>query len=116
MVLARCVCCVPAINEVYDEVDVTHQVLESAGDYKHIRDKYNIAVASGTIGSSVSLEQFARDNNLEPQKPGTDPHYSFLHTITFEEDYPALALDIDKAEQPDFRLVIEFKDGYRYAP
>lgn len=103
-------------NEVYDEVDVTHQVLESPGDYNHIRDKYNIAVASGAIDPSVSLEQFARDNNLEAQKPGTDPHYSFRHTINFEEDYPELALDMEKANQLDFRLVIKFKDGYRYGP
>ncbi|GBG05667.1 hypothetical protein PAT3040_00151 [Paenibacillus agaridevorans] len=101
-------------NEPYDEIDVTQKVMESIGDYNQIRDKYNLAIASGSIDSSVSLEQFAKDNHLEKLKPGADPQYSFRHTIKFGKDYPELELDIAKAKQLSFRLVITFKDGYRY--
>ncbi|MDF2926566.1 MAG: hypothetical protein K0R57_5480 [Paenibacillaceae bacterium] len=99
-------------NVLYDEVDVTARIQQSGSDGQ-IRDRYNLAVASGQIDPSVTLEQFARQNP-SPEKPDGRTHYLYFHTVTFAKDYLELKLNQESAHQLSFRLAIEFQDGYVY--
>jgi len=107
-------------GEVYDEIDVTQQTTPRPGQYGEIEDHYKIAIASGQIDNSVTLEQFARDSGYEPEQyvpvdqageQSGDAQYSLVHTIEFASDYPELQLDSDSAGRLSFEWVLRFKDG-----
>jgi len=110
---------------VYDEIDVTAQATPRTNEYAGIEDKYKVARASGQIDNSVTLEQFARDQDYDPnQYVPTDTatagefesyaRYSLLYTIGFADDYPELKLTRDSANQLSFEWVLKFQDGYEH--
>lgn len=103
-------------NVQYDEVDVTQQLEQRTANYAQIENKYKVAIAAGQIDQSVSLEQFAIDNDYKPDPSNLDDNlqYSYTHSIIFAEDYPELNLDAESAKQLSSRLIIKFKDGYIY--
>ncbi|MCR8659205.1 hypothetical protein [Paenibacillus endoradicis] len=103
-------------NEQYDEIDVTGQIEQHAGNYAQIENKYKVSIAAGQIDQSVTLEQFAIDNGYEPEQGEQDVNlqYSYKHHIVLANDYPELKLDAASAKQLSFKLIIKFKDGYTY--
>lgn len=104
-------------NKQLDEIDVTKQVEQHSGNYDQIEAKYKVSLAAGVIDPSVTLEQFAIDNEYEPEqaKPNGNLQYSYKHLIVFAEDYPELIIDEEFTKQVSFKLIIKFKDGYIYS-
>jgi len=110
---------------VYDEIDVTEQATPRNSKDVAFENMYMLARASGQIDSSVTLEQFARDQNYNPNeyvptdtaKVGESEsyaEYSLLYTIEFGNDYPELKLNQESANQLSFEWVLKFKDGYEF--
>ncbi len=110
-------------GELLDEIDVTRQAVPRPAGYGEMEDHYRIAIASGQIDSSVTLEQFARDNGFDPDQhvpadqagePSPYQQYVLRHSIEFDKDYPELELTRESAGQLSFEWVLRFKDGYEH--
>lgn len=103
-------------TELLEELDVTERVVQRDGNYAHIADKYKLALASGEIDDSVSLDQYAAGLG---EKPGLrddgNRHYAYTHVVAFDTDYPMLKLTMESAKELVFRLIVECEDGYEKA-
>ena len=104
-----------------DEIDLTGQVIPRPVAYIELEQHYKLAIASGQIDESVTLEQFAMDQGIVPESQGPDDmtgehssyvQYSISHTIHYATDYPELELDSESAKQLDFEWQLHFEDGY----
>ncbi|WP_020618970.1 hypothetical protein [Paenibacillus daejeonensis] len=106
---------------VYDEIDLTEQAVPRPAFYRELENHYNMAIASGQIDESVTLEQFASDQGIlsDPQMPTDETgessstvEYVIPYTIHYATDYPELELDGESVQQLDFEWQLHFEDGY----
>ncbi|MGI2293581.1 hypothetical protein [Paenibacillus sp. GXUN7292] len=99
-------------NELVEELDITSEVELQDGDYAYLRDKYNVAKASGEIGEDVSLEQYGREHGEGPSKNDGEQNYTYTRTIVFKNDYPELKLNRENMDRLSFQLIVECEDGF----
>lgn len=77
-------------------------------------DQYKIAIASGEIESSMSIEEFEKNIGYKQEdKNDTRTYYTYTHSIRYDTDYPDQDLDLTKAENMTMKLIITSKDGYQ---
>jgi len=110
-------------GKVFDEIDVTDQATPRSAFYGELEDHYKVALASGQIDSSVTLEQFARERGYDPEQqaptgeaggPMQELRYSFAYDVEFATDYPELKPGRDEADRLAVEWVLRFKDGYEH--
>jgi len=99
-----------------DKIDITDKVAKYSDNIVGLKERYNMAVASGRIDPGMSLEEFKKIIEFESEeKDGSRTYYTYTHRIQYASDYPELQLDRDKAGRMRYKLVITCKDGYRFA-
>lgn len=107
-------------GEVYDEIDMTWQAKPIAAEfYGELEDQYKIARASGQIGDSVTIEQYASNSGQAsaPHVQVESESYSYAryelnYLIQYDKDYPELKLDRSETDRLSFEWVLRFEDGY----
>lgn len=96
-------------SELVDQLDVTNQLV--SGNNREMMAQYNVAIASGQISETVTIEEF--ESNFEHNDIIDDGrnHYYFKHQIIYE-DYPEQKIDMHSSESLRLSLVVTCKDGY----
>lgn len=100
-------------GDLKDSLDISDKIIEV--NNSDLSARYNMAVASGQIDSTVTIEEFDKTiRDYEMQNESGRKHYLYIHEIVFDTDYPEWDLNRKKIENLHFNLVITFKDGYIY--
>ncbi len=98
-------------GKTIDTIDITDSIVSS--DNSDLTYQYNVAIASGQIDSSMSMEEFGKYIGYKPEEVNDKmTNYTYTHRIDYESDYPELEFDMEKIMYYD--LIITCKDGYQW--